>query len=399
MKIIGVRGFPVKLPRDLGGATGTAGSPARLTGPEDRGSEYRWAENYRTVYSTHIETTLVRVDTDEGLSGWGESQSPVAPEITASVINSLLGPLIIGEDALAPEALWDRMYAAMRVRGHTGSFLLDAIAGIDIAVWDLCGKAYDQPVYRLLGGPLRQDLPCYVSGLAGSGVDEKLALAERCIAGGARAFKLFMHGSQRTLLAEVDALRDAFGAEIEIFVDALWRLSVKSALLLARELARRDVGWLEAPLMPEDLAGHRRLARGSPIPIALGESYRTRFELLPFLQSGAVHVLQPDIGRSGITEGRKLANLAEAFHVAIAPHVSIGLGPQIAAVLHLGAASSNLRIIECNPQVYEIANSYLQEPIGYDPGSLSIPTGPGLGIQIDEEGLGEFLRKPQGGYS
>ena len=396
MKIASVKAFAVKIPRDLSHATGTAGSPARLqtdgeNSAQSASSNYRWAKDYPTLYSTQIETTLVRVETDDRVIGWGEAQSPVAPEITATVINSLLGPLSVGEDALAPEAIWQRLYAAMRVRGHTGSFLLDAIAGIDIALWDVCGKAYGQPVHRLLGGPFREALPCYVSGLAGANNEERIAYARRFAESGARSFKLFLDGTERNLLALVDELRDAFATDVDIFVDALWRLHQKSALRLARQLEQREVGWLEAPLAPEDLRGHQRLASEAAIPIALGESYRTRFELLPFLEARAVDIIQPDIGRSGISEGRKIAALADAFHVPVAPHISIGLGPQIAAALHFGAATPNLLITECNPKVYEVANSFLREPIEYSPSTLAAPRRPGLGIEINEDALGKFL--------
>ena len=129
----------IRIPRDTVESQGTAGSPARAG--DTAGARYRWAATYRTLYSDHLETVLVSVETDSGLVGWGEAQAPVAPEITRTAIDSLLAPLLIGEDALAPEAAWDRMYAAMRVRGHTGSFLLDSIAGIDLALWDLCGQA------------------------------------------------------------------------------------------------------------------------------------------------------------------------------------------------------------------------------------------------------------------
>jgi len=144
----------------------------------------------------------------------------------------------------------------------------------------------------------------------------------------------------------IDRLLDECAEEIEIYVGALWRLTPKSALAFARQLEARRVGWLEAPLKPEDVRGHGRLAANSRIPIAIGESYRTRYELLPFFGAGGVDILQPDIGRSGLSEGRKLAILADTFHVPIAPHISIGLGPQIAAALHLSAACVNLQAIE-----------------------------------------------------
>lgn len=401
-RIASIRAHAIRIPRDLVDSTGTAGSPARLTAPlpsARTSSAYRWAENYRTVYSTNIETVLIRVETDDGIVGWGESQAPVAPEVTATIVNSLLGPLAEGEDALAPEALRDRLYAAMRVRGHTGSFLVDAIAGIDIAIWDICGKAYGQPVYRLLGGPVRTSLPCYISGLAGGTLEEKMAYAREQVERGATAFKLFMHDSPRELLAELRSLRDEFGGGIELFVDVLWRLTPRSALALSRSLAELEVGWLEAPTMPEDVRGHRRLARAAAVPIALGESYRTRYELLPFLESGAVDVVQPDIGRTGITEARKIATLAETFHLPIAPHVSIGLGPQIAAVLHFGAACGNLRVVECNPKVYQVANQFLRQPMEFGAAVLPVPEGPGLGIELDEQALRPFLQLPHRGVS
>src|SRR5262249_21265408 len=159
-----------------------------------------------------------------------------------------------------------------------------------------------------------------------------------------------------------DVLKQQF-KWLDIAVDALWRLTLKSAIGLAEELNKRGALWLEAPLPPEDVKGHQKLAARAAVPIALGESYRTRFELLPFFEARALDVVQPDVGRVGISEGRKIANLAEAFHVPVAPHISIGLGPQIAAALHLAAATVNLKTVECNPKVFEIANRFLREPM------------------------------------
>lgn len=392
MKIAVVKAFALRIPRDFADATGTAGSPAQLKDvTEGHSSQYRWAESYKTLYSTYIETTLVRIETDGGIVGWGEAQSPVAPQITTAIIESLLGPVLIGEDALAPEALWERMYSTMRVRGHTGSFLLDAISGLDIAIWDICGKAYGQPIFRLLGGPIRTDMPYYISGLSGANNQEKVVCARRYFDAGARAFKVFLDKTPKALLSLIDDMRNTFGEEIEIFVDALWRLSPKSALQFARQLEAREVGWLEAPLMPEDLKGHQWLTSQAGIPIAIGESYRSRFELIPFFKARAMDILQPDIGRTGITEGRRVNALAGSFHMPIAPHISIGLGPQIAAALHLASAAANLMTIECNPKVYEIADKMLRQPLSYNFMRLNVPTGAGLGIDVNEEALLKFV--------
>jgi D-galactarolactone cycloisomerase len=127
------------------------------------------------------------------------------------------------------------------------------------------------------------------------------------------------------------------------------------------------------------------------VPIALGESYRTRFELRPFFERGAVSVLQPDLGRSGITETRKLAVLADTFHVPIAPHVSLGLGPQLAAGLHLAAATTNLARLEYNGRVYDIANRFLRAPLPDHVAEMKPPEGPGLGITVDETALAPYV--------
>lgn len=389
-RITRVTARAVRIPRDVSESMGTAGTPAALAG--DAAQRYRWASHYRTLYAAdHLETVLISVHTDSGLIGWGEAQAPVAPEVTCEIVRTLFAPQLLGEDALAPEAIWDRLYAAMRVRGHTGSFLVDAMAGIDLAIWDLCGKAYGQPVYRLLGGPCHTTLPCYVSGLAGASIEQRVDEARRLVAQGVTAFKVFMAEAPAACLAELDALRAEFGSTVELYVDALWRLDRSNAARFAAELEARDAGWLEAPLMPEDVAGHAELARRTRVPLAIGESYRTRYEVLPFLERQAVAVLQPDLGRSGLTESRKLAVLAQSFHVPIAPHVSIGLGPQLAAALHLAAATPNFLRLECNPRVQTIANRFLLAPLPTGAASLAPPQTPGLGVEIDEAAIAPFV--------
>jgi D-galactarolactone cycloisomerase len=380
-----VEAYALRLPRDTEETTGTAGSPVRLA--PRAASRYRWATTYPTVYSDHLETMLVRVETSDGVVGWGEAQAPVAPEIPRTIVDVLLGPLAVGEDALAPERLWNRLYSAMRVRGHFGGFLLDAIAAIDIAVWDICGKIAGQPVGRLLGGPCHDPVPCYVSGLHGASVDARVAEAVRLHRLGARAFKVFLGDSETECLDTVRAVRTALGAEVRLAVDALWRLNEGHALRFAQALAASDLLWLEAPLAPEDVRGHARLARRSPVPIALGECYRTRFEILPFFERGAIGVLQPDLGRSGITEGRKLAVLADTHHVPVAPHVSIGLGPQIAAAAHVAGAIPNLLLLECNPRVFEHSTRLAHGAPDWSVAAVPVPSEPGLGVQIDEEAV------------
>jgi galactonate dehydratase len=282
------------------------------------------------------------------------------------------------------------LYDAMRVRGHSGGFYIDALSSIDCALWDILGKRCGHPIYRLLGGPVHECLPIYISGLPGKTIEEQLAKAEGYVQAGVRAFKVFMTAKPSDCLSLVEGLRRRFSDAIEIFVDALWRLDVTAAIRFAKALAAYEVGWLEAPLIPEDVEGHRRLAQHSPIRIALGESYRTTHEILPFLEARAVQVLQPDLGRSGITEGMRIASLSASFHVSIAPHVSISLGPQIATAIHCAAAWPNLMYVECNPSVFQIANRFQTSSFLLSDGMLSLPIGPGLGVELIDGSLAEY---------
>lgn len=387
MKITNVTAYAIKIPRDLAEASGTAGSPAPLVAGA---SNYRFATTYPTLYSTKIETALVKIETDAGFIGWGEAQAPVAPEVVCTIIHTILAPILMGEDPLAHERLWSRMYNAMRVRGHLGSFLLDAIAGIDTALWDVKGKVFNARVCDLLGGPFTNELPAYISGLSGANEKARIAQAAEYQQRGFNAFKLFMEGEPEALLRLHDGLRAALGDKANLMLDALWRLEAAEAVRVGRELDARHATWFEAPLKPEDVQGHARLAAALDTPVALGECWRTRWELKPFFDAGAVEILQPDIGRSGITEGRKLCALAELHHVPVALHLSIGLGVQIAAALHVAAAIPNLLVVECNPQVWRVAEHFLKASLPVGAGVVGIPDGAGLGIEIDEAKLQKY---------
>jgi len=269
--------------------------------------------------------------------------------------------------------------------------MLDAIAGIDIALWDIRGKALKTRVCDLLGGPFTSQLPAYVSGLAGASQEARIAQAVEHRRQGFNAFELFMDGDPEETLRLIDGLREELGDQAQIFVDALWRCDHAQAVRIGRELDERSAGWFEAPLKPEDVAGHARLAESIVTPVAIGESYRTRWEMLPFFVAGAVEIYQPDIGRCGISEGMKLAALAELHNVPIALHVSIGLGVQIAAALHFAAAIPNLIFVECNPKVWQVAQGMLRASLPAGAGTIGIPAGAGLGIELDEAKLQPFI--------
>jgi len=161
----------------------------------------------------------------------------------------------------------------------------------------------------------------------------------------------------------------------------------EDAVEFGRELDRRRILWLECPLLPEDAAAHSVLAHAIETPLALGESYRTRYEIAPFLQERCFRFLQPDLGRVGLTEGRRLAALAAEQDIAVVPHVSIAMGPQIAAALHFAAATSNCELVEYNPKVFSVANQYLAAPLSIEGTGYKLPSGPGLGADVMAERL------------
>jgi galactonate dehydratase len=374
LKIKTIHAHPFHQERDASQTTGTAGSPAKL---REGSSPYLWAEHYPVIYSRRFETALVRVELDSGEIGWGESQAPVAPEVACAVVNHILAPVLEGKDFDATvqgiEQLWWTMYSTMRVRGQTGGFMLDGIAGVDLALWDLAGKLAGLPVSALIGRE-RERVPAYLSGLPGGDARKVAQWLDK----GFTTVKLFHDSTIDRLLANADLIDAALA------FDALWRLTPQSAPELAPELAARSALWLEAPLNPESPREHGALAAAIGTPVAIGESYRTLFELDGFFEARAMQIVQPDLGRTGITEGLRIARAAQARGLTVIPHVSIALGPQIAAAIHFAASIPNCPMLEFNPNVLTMANAHLAEPIRMDGAHYVVPDSPGLGVVMKQ---------------
>ena len=393
-RIEAIETFSIRLPRDAAAVTGTAGSPSRL---DDGEFDYRWSATNEVLYSVNFEAALVKVTMESGQTGWGESQAPLAPDVACLIVDQLLRPAVEGAafDASVERIaeLRERMYSTMRVRGQSGGFMLDAMAGVDLALWDLAGKIRGRPVAELLSpSGTRRRLPCYLSGLSGTSDEERVAVAREARDRGFRVFKLFYDRTESELFELMDVLRGALGTDVSIAVDALWRLDDSSAVRFARKLDARGALWLECPLLPESAQAHARLAGQIRTPIALGESYRSCREMAPFLKSGCVRWLQPDLGRWGITEAVALASRTGSLRIA--PHISIAMGPQIAAALHFAAASKNVRLTEYNPAVFSVANRFIADPLATEGPAYRLPTGPGLGVRMRESAVRAIARRP-----
>jgi D-galactarolactone cycloisomerase len=352
---------------------------------------YPVAVRRRFAYSATIDTVLVKVATEDGTIGWDECKAPVAAPVTAALVNSLLAPLVVGTSLDEIAVTWEGMYAAMRVRGHDSGFWLEAISGVDIALWDAWARYLNQPITALLGGVFRRDVPIYASGIPAipgpEGLRSVREQAQQLVERGYTAIKVAIGLQPESDLAAVREVKDILGPSGRVFVDAAGQYDVAQALRVGRALSDLEVGFFEMPIPPEDIHGYASLAAKLDTPLAL-DSITTRHRALEYLRLGALHVLQPDVCRAGgISEVMRIAALADAFGAIATPHVSIGSAIHFAASLQCGAAIPNLDILEqwigANPLGTAIAAD-LDEP---ESSRRTVPKGPGLGIQIDEHAV------------
>lgn len=402
MKIAAVDAFALRVPNPAGQAywgSQAWASGAMVPGVALDAGRAAWEEypprwRMRATYSPTINTVIVKITADDDLIGFGEAKAPVTPEATREIIRDLLAPLVLGADPLDIDVLWQRMYGAMRLRGHLSGFLLEAISGVDLALWDLAGKALGPPACTLLGGRYRERVKVYASGLPGLKRAGETAAAERLqhdaralVSQGFKAIKLAIGFGPDTDVETVRAVRDAVGPDVELFCDAAGNYDVAQASRLGRELERLGVGWLEAPLPPEHVEGHAQLAQALDLPIAT-DLLSTRYHVREFLVRGALDIVQPDVCRAGgLSECRRIAQLADVFGAGFAPHVSIGSAIQFAASAHIAAATPNFVIMEYWTGENPIGNPVLKEPLRLEDGMLVVPSGPGLGLEINEAAL------------
>ncbi|HZX76905.1 galactonate dehydratase [Lysobacter sp.] len=343
---------------------------------------------------------FVRIDTDAGVTGWGEPIVEGRAHTVAAAVDEL-SDYLIGKDPRLIEDHWNVMYRGGFYRG--GPILMSALAGIDQALWDIHGKALGLPVHALLGGRVRDRIRVY-SWIGGDRPAETASAAKEAVARGFSAVKMnateevqFVdtHEKVSRVLENVQAVRDAVGREVGLAVDFHGRVHKPMAKVLMRELAPFGLMFIEEPVLSEHLEAIPELAAISPAPIALGERLYSRFDFKRVLQTGGVDIIQPDPSHSGgITETRKIAAMAEAYDVALALHCP--LGPiALAANLQLDAVCYNAFIQEQSLGIHYNANNdlldYLTDraPFAYQDGYVTIPSAPGLGIEINRDYVNE----------
>lgn len=326
---------------------------------------------------------LVRVDTDEGITGWGEAFSVFSSRAVGAVISDLIKHLVIGSSPLEIPALLERVQRVTMLLGR-GGIAMAALSGVELALWDIAGKVEGVPVHQLIGDKRSAPVAGYASllryGTAKQAADAAAQWADK----GFRGVKLHQADTE-----SVRETRAAVGSKLPLMLDSNCPWTVDEAIAVARELGPYGLEWFEEPVWPpEDYEGLARLRAAVDIPIAAGENEGSLDALRRMAASGAVDVLQPGITRmGGIQPLLSAAALATELGLALAPH-SMHVGPGLAAMLHVAAVTPSIEWIEIFGA--ELETSILEEPITHDGGLYEAPSGPGLGVTVDEEAVRRF---------
>ena len=358
---------------------------------------------HRTDLGTKVKSdaVLILVETDEGLTGMGASLG--SPETVSAIVKYDLVPALVGEDPMYSEFLWEKMYNGSRwkpalERGHSQPMdgrrgvTMEAVAGVDIAIWDVKSQALGLPVYKVLGA-VRDSIRGYGSGGWAPG-DEAEEEMGGYAAKGFSAVKMRVVGrdgfSVENTVRRVRAARRGIGDDVELMIDAHGSLDVSTAIRLARTLEEYDLAWFEEPISPDDHPGLAEVRHSTIIPIATGEREFTRFDFEDLFMHRAVDIAQPDIARAGgFTEIRRIGAMASARGIRLAPH-AWGSGVLFAASIHMAMASPNCHILEVSQGYMPMMNELFEEPYDIRDGTVYAPQTPGLGFTLRDDVFDRF---------
>ncbi|MGO7444327.1 mandelate racemase/muconate lactonizing enzyme family protein [Rhizobium ruizarguesonis] len=332
-----------------------------------------------------VSMVLIEVRTDAGIVGVGEVLARFSPKAYAELIETSLKPRLIGQDARNIGALWQSMRRSLS--GRAGGMLIEAIAGVDIALWDIMGKAAGMPIAKLLGGIGREAIEVYAAAVNWVDDAEADRELERYIGEGFPRIKVKMANPVREACRRIERLRKRAGDDIELCVDANWAYDLDQAIEVGRALSANGYFWFEEPLAPENEQGYEELRKRCDVPLAAGESNFTADQAQRLVANRTLSILQPDAARAGgISETRRMADYAALHDVGYAPHIGMSGIICETASAHLAAALPNFRVMECEcdlspfkRDLADLAPGCLRQKNG----QLDVPTRPGLGIEID----------------
>lgn len=378
MKITDVQAFPISFPLEV---------PAQ----DATGVWYNW------------DTVIVKITADNGEYGYGEI-GPIhggGIAIFKAMVDHRLKNLLIDEDPFDRERLYEKMLGkgtSSYALGQKGA-IISAVAGIDIALWDLVGKTLKTPVYQLLGGCCHDKIPAYASGFFGKDgrpltPDECADEAKRYVDQGFKSVKMKIGFGKKQDLLNLEAVRNALGPDLGIMVDANQKFSYHEVMKISRELSAFDLTFLEEPLPINDLDAMSLLVSNIDIPIAAGENYYTRYEFRDIFSKRAVNIIQPDIIHAGgITECKKIVDMASAYNIPVAPHIHSTIG--VAASIQLLTATPNTFAAEyiTSGGSYRLRRELYGDAFIAKDGYVRATDEPGLGININEEVFEKYYPK------
>lgn len=333
------------------------------------------------------DAVLVRVRTDQGITGWGEAHHGRCPGAIAKLIDTTMAELVVGMDAFDTVGVWNRVYRMQLASHGMGAAAALALSGVDLALWDIRGKACGWPLYRLLGGASRP-IRAYAGGIS-LGWQDPASLAEeaqRYVEQGYRALKLRVGDTPKRDIERVRAVREAVGGDIDILVDGNTGCTLDDVRRVMPVYEDLEIGWLEEPFPPHDHRSYADAAALGTVPLAAGENHYTRFEFSRLLEDGNVGFVQPDLSKTGgVTETMRIAAMASAAKITVNPHTS-ATGINMAASIHLLAAVDNPGYFEGDVA----RHNPFRDEVGGIPYTLDADgcvrplEGPGIGIEVDE---------------
>jgi galactonate dehydratase len=349
---------------------------------------------------------FVQVETDEGLTGWGEITTypgPAANRTIAAAIRELDG-LLVGDDPMNIEATWHKVFRAYTYLGSRGA-VTAMISGVDIALWDIKAQSLGVPIYELLGGKIRENVPLYTHFLYAQTVEEMVENAVGEVERGSKAIKtdpfiaaggaqmLRQHTAytdgqldrdlENTGVAMIAGIRKAVGPDIQVLIDAHAMYNVPTAIRLATRLAESDITWFEEPVPPESYDALQSVRNQVPVRICVGERLYTRFEFLPVLERHLTDYIMPDVTwTGGISELKKIATLAETFYIPFSPHDASG-PVNLMAGAQVGITVPNFYRLEARRVKLDFYNAFVEETLEVKGDALIVPKRPGLGVKLN----------------
>ncbi|MEH7385249.1 mandelate racemase/muconate lactonizing enzyme family protein [Bacillus sp. JJ1521] len=354
-------------------------------------------------YAVNRSSMIVEIVTDEGITGWGESlcHGLQPPQVAASIVEYSLKPLLIGEDPTNVEVLWDKMYNHTRPYGQLGA-VVNAMSAVDIALWDVLGKMYNQPIYKLLGGAYRTKVMPYATGfyrIQGKSYPEAaIEEAQQHLENGYQAMKLKTGFGVKEDIEYIQSVREAIGFDVTLMADANCAFNSANARRILMEVEVAKLHWFEEPLPPEDIEGYQELKGISSTFIAAGENIFGNIGARQWVASKALDIIQPDIAASGgFTAVKRINALANSWNLMVNPHVwgtGIGLAASLQYIANIPPAPLCFKPIEPMLEYDQSSHPFRQDlifhSIGMKDGMVEVPDKPGLGIEVNKDVINHF---------